>query len=52
MSTPRLSDVVAALEAMYDPRWAAGWDAVGTAVGDPGAEVGRILFAVDPVRAV
>lgn len=49
---PRLSDVVAALDALYDPRWADDWDAVGTVVGDPDAEVQRILFAVDPVQAV
>lgn len=49
---PRLSDVVSVLDGLYDPRWAEGWDAVGTVVGDPDAEVGSILFAVDPVQAV
>lgn len=48
----KLSEVVAALDALYDPRWADDWDAVGTVVGDPDAEVTRILFAVDPVQAV
>lgn len=45
-------EVVAELDSLYDPRWADDWDAVGTVVGDPDAEVSRILFAVDPVQAV
>lgn len=49
---PTLQEVVAKLEALYDPRWAADWDAVGTVAGDPAAEVSKILFAVDPVQAV
>lgn len=48
----RLADVVAALEARYDPRWAAEWDAVGLVCGDPEAQVRSVLFAVDPVDAV
>ena len=47
-----LRDVVAVLDGLYDPRWADDWDAVGTVVGDPDADVSRILFAVDPVQAV
>ena len=47
-----LRDVVAVLDELYDPRWADDWDAVGTVVGDPEAEVSRILFAVDPVQSV
>ena len=49
---PALRDVVAVLDELYDPRWAAEWDAVGTVVGDSDAEVSQILFAVDPVQAV
>ncbi|MGI9085449.1 MAG: Nif3-like dinuclear metal center hexameric protein [Aeromicrobium sp.] len=49
---PALGDLVAVLDDLYDPRWADGWDAVGTVVGHPGADVTRILFAVDPVQAV
>ncbi|MGH3456614.1 Nif3-like dinuclear metal center hexameric protein [Aeromicrobium sp.] len=49
---PALGDVVAVLDELYDPRWADDWDAVGTVVGDPKAQVTRILFAVDPVQAV
>jgi dinuclear metal center YbgI/SA1388 family protein len=50
MST--LRDVVAVLDRLYDPRWADGWDAVGTVAGDPDAVVSSVMFAVDPVQAV
>lgn len=49
---PALRDVIAVLDDLYDPRWADGWDSVGTVAGDPDAEVTSILFAVDPVQAV
>ncbi|MGK5632226.1 Nif3-like dinuclear metal center hexameric protein [Streptomyces sp. URMC 123] len=49
---PALSDVLAALDALWPPERAEGWDAVGTVCGDPDAEVGRVLFAVDPVQEV
>ncbi|WP_425834537.1 Nif3-like dinuclear metal center hexameric protein [Streptomyces fractus] len=49
---PRLSEVTAALEALWPPALAEGWDAVGTVAGDPDAEVGRVLFAVDPVQGI
>ncbi|MEO7980652.1 MAG: Nif3-like dinuclear metal center hexameric protein [Sporichthyaceae bacterium] len=48
----RLGDVVAVLESLYDPRWAADWDAVGLVTGDPDQPVRRVLLAVDPVQAV
>ncbi|MEL7974648.1 Nif3-like dinuclear metal center hexameric protein [Isoptericola sp. F-RaC21] len=51
-SAPPLADVVAALEDLYPPSTAEGWDAVGLVVGDPAAPVRRILFAVDPVAEV
>jgi dinuclear metal center YbgI/SA1388 family protein len=47
-----LADVVAAAERLFPPELAESWDAVGLVCGDPGAEVRRILFAVDPVAAV
>ncbi|RBY82595.1 Nif3-like dinuclear metal center hexameric protein [Geodermatophilus sp. TF02-6] len=47
-----LRDVVAALDARYDPALAEDWDAVGLVCGDPDEPVGRVLFAVDPVSAV
>ena len=43
---------MACLDQLYDPGWAADWDAVGLVCGDPNASIGRILFAVDPVSAV
>ncbi|MGW3114112.1 Nif3-like dinuclear metal center hexameric protein [Streptomyces sp. NPDC001091] len=49
---PRLSEVIAALETLWPAERAESWDAVGTVVGDPGQEVTRVLFAVDPVREV
>jgi dinuclear metal center YbgI/SA1388 family protein len=49
---PKLSDVTAALEALWPPDRAESWDAVGLVCGDPGAEVSRVLFAVDPVQEV
>ncbi|MEU3776426.1 Nif3-like dinuclear metal center hexameric protein [Streptomyces sp. NPDC032472] len=49
---PRLSEVIAALDALWPPSRAEEWDAVGTVCGDPDAEVSRVLFAVDPVQEV
>ncbi|MFJ8824877.1 Nif3-like dinuclear metal center hexameric protein [Streptomyces sp. NPDC102467] len=49
---PRLSEVTAALDALWPPALAEGWDAVGTVAGDPDAEIGRVLFAVDPVQGI
>ncbi|MGI4895995.1 MAG: Nif3-like dinuclear metal center hexameric protein, partial [Janthinobacterium lividum] len=49
---PSLGEVVAAMEAMHPLEWAQPWDAVGLVVGDPGAPVRQIVFAVDPVEAV
>ncbi|MDA0566430.1 Nif3-like dinuclear metal center hexameric protein [Streptomonospora sp. S1-112] len=51
-SPPALGDVLAAFERIYDPAWAASWDAVGLVCGDPAQPVRRVLFAVDPVAAV
>ncbi len=47
-----ISDVVDAMERMFPARWAEPGDPVGLVVGDPTAEVRRVLFAVDPVQAV
>ncbi len=49
---PALSEVIAALDALWPPERAEQWDAVGTVCGDPEAAVGRVLFAVDPVQEV
>ncbi len=40
------------LDARYPQRLAESWDRVGLQVGDPDAEVNRVLFAVDPSDAV
>jgi dinuclear metal center YbgI/SA1388 family protein len=47
-----LGEVLAALEARYDPALAEPWDAVGLVCGDRADPVRRVLFAVDPVGAV
>lgn len=47
-----LGAVGAALEDLYPPRWADSGDAIGLVVGDPEADVRRVLFAVDPVQTV
>jgi dinuclear metal center YbgI/SA1388 family protein len=44
--------VLSVLDRLYDPAWAESWDAVGLVTGDPEQPVRRILFAVDPMRAV
>jgi dinuclear metal center YbgI/SA1388 family protein len=49
---PTLAQVVDVLDELYNPQWAADWDAVGLVCGDPDAEVRRVLFAVDPVSDV
>ena len=51
MSVP-LREVLAALDARYDPALAESWDAVGLVCGDPDEPVERVLFAVDPTSAV
>ncbi|MFF3150329.1 Nif3-like dinuclear metal center hexameric protein, partial [Streptomyces sp. NPDC057927] len=49
---PRLSEVIAALDTLWPPERAEGWDAVGTVCGEPDQEITRVLFAVDPVREI
>lgn len=51
-SSPRLRDVVAALEAAYPPRLALDWDAVGLVCGDPEDIVDRALICVDVTESV
>jgi dinuclear metal center YbgI/SA1388 family protein len=47
-----LGEVIAALDARYDPALAADSDAVGLVCGDPDDVVRSVLFAVDPTAAV
>src|SRR6478736_968547 len=49
---PTLSDLVDLLHGWYPPATADGWDAVGLVYGDPGAHVGKLMFAVDPAPEV
>ena len=50
MTTVR--DVAQVLDRLFPPGLAQDWDAVGLSVGDPSADVSRVLFAVDPTQAV
>src|SRR3954470_12418580 len=47
-----LGEVLAALDARYDPALAEDWDAVGLVCGDRSEPVASVLFAVDPVAEV
>lgn len=49
---PTLADVIDLLEHAYPPRLAESWDRVGLVAGDPAAEVGRVVVAVDATDAV
>jgi dinuclear metal center YbgI/SA1388 family protein len=48
-ATARIADVVAALDARYPPAWAEDWDRVGLVLGEPDAQVRRVLLVVDCV---
>jgi dinuclear metal center YbgI/SA1388 family protein len=43
----RVGEVVGLLEQRYPPAWAEDWDRVGLVLGEPEAEVERVLLAVD-----
>ncbi len=45
---PNLGEVVELVHGWYPPDTADEHDAVGLVYGDPGQEVGKVLFAVDP----
>ena len=49
---PSLHDVLDLLHGWYPPATADSWDAVGLVAGDPGQDVRKVLFAVDPAPAV
>ncbi|MGN6607476.1 MAG: Nif3-like dinuclear metal center hexameric protein, partial [Jatrophihabitans sp.] len=46
-----LREIVATLDAWFDPRTAESWDAVGLVCGDPADTVERVVLAVDAVPA-
>lgn len=52
VTTVRLADLMAALDAAYPPKLAESWDSVGLVAGDPDEPVSRVLFAVDATGAV
>lgn len=47
-----VAEIAEILETRFPPSLAEDWDVNGLSVGDPGAEVQRVLFAVDPTLAV
>lgn len=47
-----VADVMETLEQRFPVEFAESWDANGLIVGEPGATVTRVLFAVDPTQAV
>ena len=49
---PTLADLVDLLHSWYPPATAEPYDAVGLVAGDPSAEVGRVMFAIDPTIEV
>lgn len=49
---PRVGDIAGWLAERYPPALAEEWDRVGLSVGDPDAQVTRVLFAVDVTDAV
>jgi len=49
---PTLAEVIDVIEEAYPPRLAESWDRVGLVAGDPAAEVGTVVIAVDATDAV
>ena len=45
-------DIIAAVERLAPPSLAAGWDNCGLQVGDPSAEINRVLVALTPLPEV
>jgi dinuclear metal center YbgI/SA1388 family protein len=48
----KVGDLVQAMESIAPPQFAATWDNVGLLVGDPGAELSRVLLTIDCTRSV
>lgn len=51
-AAPTLGAILLAVEELWPESLAEEWDEVGLVAGHPSAEVGRILFAVDPTLEV
>lgn len=49
---PTLRDVMNVCDELWPEQWAESWDSVGLAVGNPSAQVSRIVCALDPTDAV
>jgi dinuclear metal center YbgI/SA1388 family protein len=51
LDVPTLAELIDTLDGWYPPATAESWDSVGLSCGDPGAELSRVLLAVDCVPA-
>lgn len=51
MQKAKLSDLIGIINKIAPPGLAEDWDNVGLQVGDPAAEVGRVMVALDPCPA-
>lgn len=47
-----VADILAVLHRMAPPKLAESWDSIGLQIGDPAAEVQKILVALDPLESV
>lgn len=47
----RIHDLVGLIHGLYSPSLAEEWDNVGLQVGDPSAEINRVLLCLDPTEA-
>lgn len=52
MNSPKVSDISGIINRIWPYRLAEEWDNVGLQVGDPGAEVAKIMVALDPLPEV
>ncbi|MDO9067646.1 MAG: Nif3-like dinuclear metal center hexameric protein [Deltaproteobacteria bacterium] len=52
MKNPKTSDILGIINKIAPASLAEGWDNPGLQVGDPGAEVNRIMVALDPTSDV
>ena len=49
---PKLKEIIGVIEGLAPPALAADWDNCGLQVGDPGAEIRKVLVALDPLPEV
>ena len=52
MKTPKVADIIGIINKIAPPELAEAWDNPGLQIGDPAAEVARIMVALDPTPDV